>query len=71
MTTNAKGLSTRYSPSSVIESARMAVLATDDAPPITDGRKPAPTAAPVRPSVGSHDQTPDGCVTGGDIGVLG
>ena len=48
----------------------MAVLATLVAPPMSDGKKPAPMAAPVKPIVGINDE-PEGWILGGVVGFFG
>jgi hypothetical protein len=48
----------------------MAVFATLVAPPMSDGKKPAPMAAPVMPIVGSIDE-PEGWILGGVVGFFG
>ena len=48
------GLSTRYSVTSLKASAATAAVPTCVAPPMTDGRRPTPTDAAPKPSVGSQ-----------------
>ena len=46
------------------------MFATLVAPPMSDGKKPAPMAAPVMPMVGNSEE-PEGWIFGGVVGFFG